>query len=214
MTALMPSAPPWTLESLHLCPCEALCRWAQTKTRERCVFVCVGVGVYVCVTGGRINKRNAGSVSFSTRGTTQACGILFPPSSSYVVDVHFYMKYLLVQHCQELSCSTKVLPSVSGKQKGGDFGEFCRSFRGKSDERDPCGTALRNNGQQSLPVWTQICRIRLALPILPHQGSPKTCCSELSSSFRHGGGGPRGLPQTSVGLSRIVVLPPIYSNAF
>lgn len=214
MTALMPSAPPWTLESLHLCPCEALCRWAQTKTRERCVFVCVGVGVYVCVTGGRINKRNAGSVSFSTRGTTQACGILFPPSSSYVVDVHFYMKYLLVQHCQELSCSTKVLPSVSGNKKEGTLGNSVALLGGNPTKGTLVGLLCEttdNNlflcGLKSVESGWH-CRFCLTRDL------QKPAALNCLLLFVTGGGGPRGLPQTSVGLSRIVVLPPIYSNAF
>lgn len=55
---------------------------------------------------------------------------------------------------------------------------------------DPLGlsdcSAVPTRTTFSSHVDCQICRIRLALPILPHQVSPKTCCSELSS-FCHEG---------------------------
>lgn len=54
----------------------------------------------------------SGSV-FLRRPRLKHVAFFFSLSLSYVVDVRFYMTYLLVQHChgRELSCSTKVLPS-------------------------------------------------------------------------------------------------------
>lgn len=123
----------------------------------------------------------------------------FPPS--YVVDVHFYMKYLLVQHCHgwELSCSTKN-PSFSpempllldkfGHKRGwghrGGLGGFMSLFsenRKQGNFVQPFRTTLLSQ-LQFLPVWTvesvesgwhyQFCLTR---------DLQKTCCSELSSSL-------------------------------
>lgn len=135
---------------------------------------------------------------FSTTTMAQACGIS-PPS--YVVDVHFYMKYLLVQHCHgwELSCSTKN-PSFSpempllldkfGHKRGwghrGGLGGFMSLFsenRKQGNFVQPFRTTLLSQ-LQFLPVWTvesvesgwhyQFCLTR---------DLQKTCCSELSSSL-------------------------------
>lgn len=126
--------------------------------------------------------------------------VAFSPPS-YVVDVHFYMKYLLVQHCHgwELSCSTKN-PSFSpempllldkfGHKRGwghrGGLGGFMSLFsenRKQGNFVQPFRTTLLSQ-LHFLPVWTvesvesgwhyQFCLTR---------DLQKTCCSELSSSL-------------------------------
>lgn len=106
--------------------------------------------------------------------------------------------------------------------KGGvTSGDFCRSFQrlqSKGSLYKPSGlsdcSAVQTETRISSCWNCQICRIRLALPILPHQGSPKTCCSELSSSFVMWGGLLRPPLRHPLAFSRIVVLSSIYSTAF
>lgn len=139
------------------------------------------------------------------------------------VGVHFYMKYLLVQHChlRKLSCSTrhKRLSFRQTWEKGAHTGGYVARLR-QLETRDfvepfrtvrlHCCPVPPNKTNKEITSCVDY-RIRLALPILPHQGSLKTCCSELSSFVARE---PLGLPQTSVGLSCIVVLSSIYSTAF
>lgn len=133
----------------------------------------------------------------------------------------FYMMYLLVQHChgRELSCSTKVLPSLrktpllrvrirpkEGTSSGGM--DFCRSFQIIRKSRDLCYNPLGLLGRSAVPAKTNNLFLRgpsnqagiaeFASPGILPKKKKQTCCSELSSFVT--GGAPQAFPQTSVGL--------------
>ncbi|KAG7239047.1 hypothetical protein INR49_030238 [Caranx melampygus] len=160
----------------RLCVCMAVCECVCNRWSEELVLA-TKRGMPADLLLLRVNLL----ISVRSVGVSFGPALFFLRQPRYVVDVHFYMEYLLVQHChgQELSCSTKsFLPLrkplslwTDSDRRRGTSGDFCRSFSEISEKQETFG-------------------------------SPKTCCSELSSSFVAVEGGAGGDTPTAPPLSR------------
>lgn len=175
----------------HVCEHVVICRWTKAKTREQ---VCVCARVCVCHRWSEglvlaTKKRGmpaesasspcdlsaicsgffgSGSVFFLRRPRLKHVAFFFLClSHTWWMLIFFYMKYLLVQHChgRELSCSTKILPSLRkapllwtnmDKRFGRRGGCFLTLFSENPKQRGPLYDPLGLLDRSAVPTNTTI----------------------------------------------------------